>query len=288
VTVLQLRPGLPASDSGQRWRDGDTRWVCRTDLFTPEQYAVTALDDDTTPAEFIHRHHYAGVYVAAKLRYGLIDQDTGDLAGVAVMSVPAQKKVLTTPFPGLRPYTQSLELGRFVLLDQVGFNGETWFLNHAFREYAAAAGIRGVVSFSDPVARTTAAGETVFLGHIGGIYQASNARYCGRSTPRTLCLLPDGTVLSARALQKVRKLECGHDYVERVLVGHGARPRLDGQDPRRWLREALDAACVRRARHPGNHRYCFLLGDRAERRRTELALPAGPYPKRRPPTQEAA
>jgi hypothetical protein len=136
----------------------------------------------------------------------------------------------------------------------VGFNGETWFLNHAFREYAAAAGIRGVVSFSDPVARTTAAGETVFLGHIGGIYQASNARYCGRSTPRTLCLLPDGTVLSARALQKVRKLECGHDYVERVLVGHGARPRLDGQDPRRWLREALDAACVRRARHPGNHR----------------------------------
>jgi hypothetical protein len=89
-------------------------------------------------------------------------------------------------------------------------------------------------------------------------------------------------------VQKVRGLECGHDYVERVLVGHGARPRLDGQDPRRWLREALDAACVRRARHPGNHRYCFLLGDRAERRRTELALPARPYPKRRPPTQEAA
>jgi hypothetical protein len=277
--VTALRPGLPAPDSGQRWRNGEARWTSRTDLFTPDRYAVQVLDDDTTPAEFIRTHHYAGTYPAARLRYGLIDQDTGQLAGVAVLSVPVQKKVLTIPFPDLEPYTQSLELGRFVLLDEVGFNGETWFFRRV-RRHAAEAGIRGVVSFSDDLPRTTLDGQTVFLGHWGTIYQASNAAYCGRGTPRSLLLLPDGTVFSARAQQKIRKLERGHEYAERRLTAHGARPRRDGQDPRRWLREALDAACVRRARHPGNHRYCFLLGDRAERRCTELALPAGPYPRR--------
>jgi hypothetical protein len=45
-------------------------------------------------------------------------------------------------------------------------------------------GVRGVVSFSDPVPRRTAAGDLVFPGHIGTIYQASNAGYLGRTTPR--------------------------------------------------------------------------------------------------------
>ena len=66
---------------------------------------------------------------------------------------------------------------------------------------ARARGIAGVVSFSDPLARRTAAGDVVFGGHVGTIYQAHNAAYLGRGTARTLRLLPDGAVLSARALQ---------------------------------------------------------------------------------------
>jgi hypothetical protein len=63
---------------------------------------------------------------------------------------------------------------------------------------AATAGIAGVVSFSDPVARTTADGALVKPGHVGIIYQAANAAYLGLSTPRTHVLLRDGTVFDDR------------------------------------------------------------------------------------------
>src|SRR5262249_11685086 len=55
----------------------------------------------------------------------------------------------------------------------------------------------------DPVPRRTAAGDLVFPGHIGTIYQASDAEYLGRTTPRRVLLLPNGRVLSERALSKV-------------------------------------------------------------------------------------
>ena len=95
--------------------------------------------------------HYSGTYVASRLRYGLWER-LGALVGVAVLSVPVQAAVLTRPFPELMPYAESLELGRFVLADRVSGNGESWFLAQVFR-LAARDGIRGVVSFSDPVAR---------------------------------------------------------------------------------------------------------------------------------------
>jgi hypothetical protein len=61
----------------------------------------------------------------------------------------------------------------------------------------------GVVRFSDP--RRTATGELVFPGHIGTIYQASSAAYLGLTAPCRLLLLPDGCVLSERALS----ISCG-------------------------------------------------------------------------------
>ncbi len=64
---------------------------------------------------------------------------------------------------------------------------------------AATAGVRGLVMFSDPLPRTRADGAVVMPGHVGTIYQAANSVYTGRSTPRTLTLLPDGTVFSDRA-----------------------------------------------------------------------------------------
>ena len=274
---LQLFTGDPGAGPGQRWDRGRAHWALPgRDHFAPERWTVAAVDGAVARA-FVETHHYSGSYPASRLRYGLLDAGTGELAGVAVLSVPVQSKVVTNSFPGLVPYEQSLELGRFVLRDEVGFNGETWFLARAFR-LAAAAGIRGVVSFSDPMARTTSTGQVVFPGHIGRIYQASNATYCGRGTARKLAILRDGTVVSDRALQKVRAGETGTAYVERLLVSHGARPRPAGQPGAEWIREALDDAGARRALHPGNHRYCFRMGDLAERRRVRLGHVAESYP----------
>ncbi len=239
------------------------RWLQRRAIFrpaepiNPREYDVAAIPDDTTARAFVCTHHYSGTYPAARFRVGLYRR--GTLAGVAVFSHPCNDAVLIKTFPAL-PTLAAVELGRFVLLDEVPGNGETWFLARAF-ELLRSAGIRGVVSFSDPVSRTTATGETRFVGHIGTIYQAHNARYLGRSTARTLKLLPDGSVFSDRAAQKIRAAERGHQYAAAQLEVAGAVP-LDGQDPRAWLAHWLPRI-TRPLHHPGNHKYAWALDNRA-------------------------
>ena len=44
------------------------------------------------------------------------------LVGVAVLSVPAQRAVLTSVFGTLEPYAESAEIGRFVIEDPVPAN----------------------------------------------------------------------------------------------------------------------------------------------------------------------
>jgi hypothetical protein len=101
--------------------------------------------------------------------------------------------------------------------------------------------------------------------------------YPGRALPRPHLVVPDGRVLSERALSKVRGDEQGHAYVERQLVRFGARRRRAGEPGAAWLREALSAAGVRSMVHGGNHRYAFRLG--ARRRLVAVGFPAEAYPK---------
>jgi len=132
---------------------------------------------------------------AVKVQFGLYDVSGGEsrLSGVAVFGVPVSTAVLTKPLPELRPYTESLECSRFVLLDECPGNAESWFLARCF-DALLADGARGIVSFADPVPRRTSSGVLVMPGHVGTIYAATNALYTGRATERTVKLLPDGTV----------------------------------------------------------------------------------------------
>jgi hypothetical protein len=266
----------------QRWGPGRAQsWRhVHEGGFDARRYGAAAIGEAEARA-FILALHYSGTYPAARLRYGMFDLagDTPALAGAAVLSVPASRGVLTAVFPALEPYTQALELGRFVLMDAVPANAESWFIGQVCR-LAAAAGLQGIVSFSDPVARARADGTVVFPGHIGTIYQAANAQAAGRSTPRTLTVLRDGTVLSDRAASKIRSQDQGHDYAERQLTALGARPRRAGEPPAAWLDRALADTGARKIRHPGCHRYCFRLGaTRRARSAVTIALPRTPYPK---------
>lgn len=250
----------------QRWRAGRDSYRPAGEVIRPSDYEVAELDEGGAKAFVVH-HHYSRSYPAARFRFGLYRR--GVLSGVAVFSHPCNDKVLTRTFDV--PAAEAVELGRFVLVDEVPGNGETWFLARCF------AGLRGrvagVVSFSDPVARRTDAGDVVFPGHIGTIYQAHNAVYLGRGTARTLRLLPDGRVLSARALQKVRARERGWRYVVDQLVEAGAAPPRLHEDLAAWLSSALRAT-TRTLRHAGNHRYAWAF-SRALGRRLERQ----PYPK---------
>jgi hypothetical protein len=259
--------------------------------FDPARYSVAEVTEAVARA-YVVTHHYSGTYPAAARRYGMFvaTDDGPDLVGVAVFGIPASARVLTGVFPDLEPYVATPELSRLVLegedhtrtggagtalADRAPGNSESWFIARCF-ERLAADGVRGVVAFADPVPRR-AAGRVIFPGHVGTIYQASNAVLTGRGTPRTVTVLPDGTTLSDRALQKVRRQERGHGYVERRLAGLGATG-APGADPARWLRDALEDVGAVRLRHPGCLRYAMIT-SRRDRRRVRIAGTALAYPK---------
>src|SRR5215471_14601724 len=127
----------------QRWRNRRDLYRPAGEVICPSDYEVAAIADDTTAKAFVTRHHYSTRYVAARERVGLYRH--GALVGVAVFSHPVRNAVLTNVFPGNA--RESVELGRFVLLDDVPGNGETWFLARCF-ELLRREGYRGVVSFS--------------------------------------------------------------------------------------------------------------------------------------------
>lgn len=249
------------------------RWLLREHSFRPDEairtvdYDVAEIADDTTPKGFVLEHHYSGTFPAARFRFGLYRH--GALQGVAVFGIPVRKEVLK-PLPwGIDLAT---ELSRFVLLDEVPGNGETWFLGHCFR-LLRGNGQRGVVSFSDPMPRTRRDGERVFPGHVGRIYQAHNAIYVGRGRARTLRILDDGTVFSDRAATKIISRAKGWRYAAGILERRGAEPLGDG-DSRAWL-ERWVALLTRPLKHRGNHKYAWAL-DRTGRK----SLPAPrAYPK---------
>lgn len=263
-------------DVVQRWRDRRSTFRPAFEVIDTRAFEVAPITGEAEAKAFVLRHHYSATYPAARFRFGLYSG--GELQGVAVFSHPCNDAVLTSVFPGSAK--ESVELGRFVLLDGVKANGETWFLARAF-EHLKREGLRGVVSFADPVPRQSADGTMTTPGHVGTIYQAFNGLYLGRGTARTLKVLPTGATFSDRAAQKIRRQERGWRYAVEQLVSAGAPPLVG--EPGDWLKVAL--ASLRRVKHPGNHRYAWAF-SRRERRALE---PRGlSYPKRAEPTRLAA
>lgn len=290
----------------QRWRDGRDRYRPAGEVIDPRAYEVAIIPDDTTPKAFVERHHYSGSFPAARFRVGLYnvrgDVRVADvlrdaeielraeavrrlraeldkrLVGVAVFSHPPSEAVLER-LPCER--LAGVELGRFVLLDSVPGNGESWFLARCF-ELLRANGFEALVSHSDPVPRFTLDGGLVMPGHVGSIYQATNAVYAGRTKPYLHAMMPDGTVFSPRSMTKIRLAERGHLRCVDELVGYGAPPPssadLATRDGRRdWMWGAI-AVVGRRVRHAGNHRYLWAIDKRLRRAVAALACGA-PYPK---------
>lgn len=252
----------------QRWRERRESYRPAGETIIPRLYEVAKIDSDRESKDFILRHHYLGSYPSARFRFGLFTR--GDLVGVAVFSHPCNDRVLTSVFP-LSPL-ESVELGRFVLLDSVPANGESWFLARAF-EYLRKDGLAGVVSFSDPVPRRATDGTLIHRGHIGTCYQATSATYLGKTARRTIRLLPDGTVFNERTVQKIRSGERGWQYAAALLEKFGAEPAsFDVRD--NWL-EAWLPRLTRSFRHSGNYKYAWPL-QRGVRRFLPESVP---YPK---------
>lgn len=259
-------------DQDKRWRDREERWVAPPSVFQSKQYSVDVIRSDTVARAFIEQHHYSGSFPAARLKVGLYAQRS-ELVGVAVFSEPANRHVIRK-YTGLEP-DQGAELGRFVCLDNVAYNGETRFLARAFKALLVEKGLAGVVSYADPLERHDSLGMLVKQAHWGTIYKASNALYKGRTTGRTLVLAPDGTVISERAITKLRNEERGWAYAYRQLLAHGAPARKEHEELRGYTKRALVG--FRRAKHPGNLVYTFGL-TRAAQQSIRSVGSIQPYP----------
>ncbi len=257
----------------QRWRDRRDSYRPAGEVIATHRYEVARIDDDNTAKAFVLQHHYDASYPAAILRFGLFC--SGELVGVAVFAHPFPTAI------GDLPGERRFELSRFVLLDEVPANGETFFLGRVFRLLRG--DVDAVLSFSDPNPRTNIVGATVFKGHLGVIYTAFNGIYRGQGEPRTVRLLPDGHVFSARAISKIRAGEKGWRYAAANLERFGAPPLEAPELGRDWLATWLPKI-TRTRRGPGNHRYHWAVDKRLRRAVEEAARKANDgqllaYPK---------
>lgn len=257
----------------QRWREGRDSYRPAGEPFDPRGWSVEAIADDTTPKAFVAAHHYLGTLPPTRRRFGLYAPG-GALSGVAVFCVPSRVEVLS-PLPG--GLEENATLGRFVLLDDVRANSESWFLARAL-EALKREGFAGVVSFSDPNPRTDAEGRVVFKGHIGNIYQALGARFLGQREAETVLLLPSGRTFDRRTLAKARSGERGQRYAVAQLVAAGAPEPSPRQSLSTWVERWLPRV-TRKVRQAGTLKYVFPLAEGAKRD-VKRAVGAGlPYVK---------
>lgn len=268
------------------------KWNSRRAFYRPSQEPIDPSNFSVAPVgdaiarNFVIKHHYSGSYPAAVAAYGMFERIAPfqeELVGVAVFSVPMQPKAAAAY--GAPADAKFCELGRFVLKDHVAGNGETWLLRRALGMLARDKQRPDrrpfydlCLSYSDPVPRTNAKGDLIHVGHVGRIYQAyGSSAYLGRGTPRTHWLTQDGSIVSPRALSKLRNGERGAAYAYDFLRSHGAPAMAPGEKEADYIRRALQEGPFRKMRHNGNHAYAFPCGTHSNRqeirRRMDKGLP---------------
>ena len=272
----------------QRWAQGRERRRPAGELIKTSAYDVAPIATDDEARAFVREHHYAKEASSTAHRFGLYR--SGELVGVALFgpgaSVNAHNAVWGHTTLTMK---EAVTLGRLVLLDNVPGNGESWFVSRCFELLATPKLYRpfrkdgtprrpvvAVESCADPQPRLSPTGETVFRGHLGIVYQATNGRYVGKTNDSTLRIFPDGSVFNNRTSGKLVRGERGDDSAIAQLERWGAAPLQPDEDPIVWLKR-WRSALTRSMRHRGNHRYLWCLDRR--RRREVLNVPKLSYPK---------
>ena len=116
--------------------------------------------------EFIKEHHYSRGCHNGPMTWGLFSGDR--LIGVCAFATPSSEAVRASLW-GAEHKSYVTELHRLVILDETPKNTESWFISRALKGLKSEKPvIWGVLSFADGTE-----------GHVGTIYQATNALYLG-------------------------------------------------------------------------------------------------------------
>lgn len=261
------------TDRSQRWRERREAFVPGGAEFDPSIHSVDVIDCWTTAKPFVEAHHYSGSFPASRLSAGLFRNGpagTSVLVGVCTFAQPSNNRSVAKT-ANLSHHTHAVDLGRLVLLDDVGCNGESFLVSRALRLLRQhKPEVLSVISYADPVKRRVLGSGVVHGGHIGRIYQVMDALYLGRATPRTLDIMPNGLVFSPRALSKLRGGETGADYAVRQLLAAGADDMQPSENADDWMARLRSRGFFTRIRHPGTHKYLFPLTRSAKIAATPL------------------
>lgn len=173
---------------------------------------------------FIHEHHYSrGSHNGPSPCFGLFEGEA--LIGCLMIATPCSENVRASVF-GVELKQHVRELHRLAIIDDTPKNAESWFISRCLKLMRSVRpDIWALLSFAD----TT-------VGHTGGIYRATNAMYCGMSSPARFFEDSEGRLRHPRQ--------------------NGVNISVAEATSRGWT------AVRRRAKH----RYLFLLGDRREKR----------------------
>lgn len=136
---------------------------------------MLAISVDKSHAKsFLSQYHYLGNKpFRSSFIYGLYESDT--LLGVCVFHGVSAPETCVGAFGLSRTDQHGIwELGRLAMHPTLnGGNYTSWFVSRAIKHLRKDVEVRAVISYADSSA-----------GHIGSIYRACNAFYCGMSNPK--------------------------------------------------------------------------------------------------------
>ena len=110
--------------------------------------ALAPTLDQPSARTLVKRRHSSGAYVAARYRFGLFEGP--ELAGVAVLSIPAWAEVLSGPFPDLQrnPVMRTILPSRWPPRRRP--SRHCWRWSGRAGQQAVPAQVRGVLRWADP------------------------------------------------------------------------------------------------------------------------------------------
>ena len=186
--------------------------------------------------EFCRRWHYTNTGGNMTWNYGLWDGIT--LIGVVSYNLPTMPAC--SAYFGEERWEWVVHMGRLVCAEDAPRNVESRLIAQSLR----------LLKADRPVARAVVSYAAASQNHVGYVYQATNALYCGTTAVTHYYVDEKG---QRRAPKQGRNLSIPKALARGWTVHHES----------------------------GKHRYVYLIGDKRERKeaRALLKFPVLPYPK---------
>ena len=204
--------------------------------FSPVKDMIVSRVPSRDVDEFCRRWHYTNTGGNMTWNYGLWDGVT--LVGVVSYNLPTMPAC--SAYFGADRWEWVAHMGRLVCAEDAPRNVESRLIASSLQMFKA----------DRPVARAVVSYAAVGQGHVGYVYQATNALYCGTT-------------------------QSSHYYVD--TQGNRRAPK---QGKNVSIAKAQDRGWT--VHHEaGKHRYLYLIGNKRERKqaRALLKFPVLPYPK---------